>query len=98
MVDTWGDIAIRLLVGDAGVTVTLTVPEQPHGPQADPPAAAPPPAHHVPGTQPPAHHPHNPLAYTGLPAMQLLILAAMAVALGLLLVRAGRHSSEVGNA
>jgi hypothetical protein len=86
------------LAGDSGVTVTVTVDAQPHPPQARPPQAVPPPRH-VPGTQPPGHHaPHNPLAFTGLPATQLLLVAAVVLAIGLLLVRAGRHSSEVGNA
>lgn len=87
------------LAGDNGVTVTVTVDTAHRPPQAPPPHAAPPPARHVPGTQPPAHHgPHNPLAYTGLPATQLLLIAAVVVAIGLLLICFGRHSSEVSNA
>ena len=86
------------LTGGNGVTVTVTVGAQPPPAQAPPPHAAPPPARHVPGTQPPGHHgPHN-LAYTGLPAMQLLIIAAVVVAIGVLLICAGRHSPEVANA
>lgn len=88
------------LAGDNGVTVSVTVGAQPRPAQAPPPHAAPPPPRHVPGTQPPGHHgPHNPLAYTGLPATQLLLVAAVVVAIGLLvLICAGRHSSEVSNA
>ena len=87
------------LARDNGVTVTVTVNAQPPPPQAPAPQAAPPPARHVPGTQPPGHHgSHNPLAYTGLPATQLLLVAAVVVAIGLLLIRFGRHSSEVSNA
>jgi hypothetical protein len=87
------------LVADNGVTVTVTVEARPQPHQAPPPHADPPPARHVPVTQPPGHHvPHNPLAFTGLPATQLLVVAAVVVAIGLLLIRAGRHSSEVGNA
>ena len=88
------------LVADNGVTVSVTVDAAPKPAQAPPPHAAPPPAHHVPGTQPPGHYgPPTQLAYTGLPATQLLVLAAVVVAIGVALVTlAGRYTSEVRNA
>jgi hypothetical protein len=95
MSHTHGGPTLALAGGD-GVTVTVTVDAKPQVPA---PPAAPPPARHVPGTQPPGHHgSHNPLAYTGLPATQLLLVAAVIVAIGLLMLRAGRHCSEVSNA
>ena len=98
MSDTLGGATAFALASDDGVIVSVTVGAKPPA-QAPPPKAAPPPAAHVPGTQPPAHHhPHGPLASTGLPAIQLLLLAAVVVAIGVLLIRAGRPSPEVGNA
>lgn len=97
MSDTFGGSTAFALASDDGVIVSVTVHAKPPA-QAPPPKAAPPPAAHVPGTQPPAHQPHRPLASTGLPAIQLLLLAAVVVAIGLLLIRAGRPSPEVGNA
>ena len=91
MSDTLGGATAFALARDDGVVVSVTVHVKPPA-QAPPPKAAPPPASHVPGTQPPAHHPHSPLASTGLPAIQLLLLAAVVVAIGVLLIRAGRPS------
>src|SRR5690348_11539113 len=97
MSDTLGAGTACALARDDGVIVSVTVDAKPPA-QPPPPKAAPPPTHHVPGTQPPAHHPHGPLASTGLPAIQLLLLAAVVVALGVLLIRVARPSTEVGNA
>src|SRR4051812_26544107 len=98
MSDTLGGAAAFALASDDGVIVSVTVDAKPPA-KPPPPKVAPPPRTHVPGTQPPAHHhPHGPLASTGLPAIQLLLLAAVVVALGVLLIRVARPSSEVGNA
>ena len=97
MSHTFGYASALALANDNGVIISVTVGAKPPA-QAPPPKAAPPPAAHVPGTQPPVHHPHSPLATTGLPATQLGLVAAVVVAIGLTLVRAGRPLSEVGNA
>ena len=76
----------NVLSDDAGVAVTLVVPGG-NAPGAKPPTstAVTPPKHHVPSY---THLPH-----TGLAVLQLLLLAAVLLALGSALLRTTRRSS-----
>jgi len=75
-----------------GVTVTVTVPSSVRPPVAPPPSTS------VPHSPRPVHHPHGHLAYTGLPATQLLLAALILAVVGVLLARVGRPATEANNA
>jgi hypothetical protein len=84
-------VASHVLATD-GVTVTVTVPSSVR------PPAAPPPSTSVPHSPRPVHHPHGPLAFTGLPATQLLLVALVLAVIGVVLAQVGRPTPEAEHA
>jgi hypothetical protein len=75
-----------------GVTVSVTVPSSVRPPVAPPPSTS------IPHSPRPVHHPHGHLAYTGLPASQLLLAALVLAVIGVVLTRVRRSTPEAEHA